>query len=71
MHRDLSTSVSTIVALMAAHRAASAREGAPTAFCQDEVDRIDAYLRDDGPAASVDATRNRTPKHRRRASALR
>ena len=70
MHRDLSTSVSTIVALMAAHRAASGREGAPTAFCQDDVDRIDAYLRDDGPAASVDATRNRTPKRGRRVPAL-
>jgi hypothetical protein len=70
MHRHLSTSVSTIVALMAAHRAASGREGAPTAFCQDEVARIDAYLRDDEPAASVDVTRSRTRKRGRRAPAL-
>jgi hypothetical protein len=70
MHRHLSTSVSTVVALMAAHRATSGREDAPTAFCQDEVARIDAYLRDDEPDASVYATRSRTPKPGRRVPAL-
>jgi hypothetical protein len=35
--------------LVAAYRAASSREGAPIAFWQDEVARIDAYLRDDEP----------------------
>ncbi len=54
MHRHLSTSVSTIVALMAAHRATSGREGAPTAFCQDEVARIDAYLRDADTTAEAE-----------------
>ena len=69
MHRHLSTSVSTIVALMAAHRAATGREGAPTAFCQYEIDRIDAYLHGDEPAVSADATRSRTPKRGPRAPA--
>jgi hypothetical protein len=70
MHRHLSTSVSTMVALMAAHRAASGRNGAPTTFSQDEVARIDACLSDDEPAASACATRSRTPKRTRRARAL-
>jgi hypothetical protein len=70
MHRHLSTSVSTMVALMAAHRAASGRDGAPTTFNQDEVARIDAYLSDDEPAASPHATLSRTPKRTRRARAL-
>jgi hypothetical protein len=47
MERHLSTGVATIVALMAAHRAASGREGAPVAFCQEAIDRIAAYLSED------------------------
>lgn len=40
MERHLSTGVSTIVALMAAHRAASGREGPPAAYSQQESARI-------------------------------
>jgi hypothetical protein len=50
MERHLSTGVSTIVALMAAHRAASGREGPPAAYNQEAVARIDAYLQKNKPA---------------------
>ena len=46
MERHLSTGVSTIVALMAAHRAASGREGPAAVYSHEEVARIDAYLHD-------------------------
>jgi hypothetical protein len=49
MERHLSTGVATIVALMAAHRAASGREEPPVASCQDEIARIGAYLIEDQP----------------------
>lgn len=51
MERHLSTGVATIVALMAAHRAASSREEAPVPYGQEEIVRINAYLRGDEPAA--------------------
>lgn len=60
MERHLSTGVATIVALMAAHRAAGGGEGVPVAYCQEEVARIDAYLREDGPAAGA----SRVARHR-------
>ena len=44
MERHLSTGVATIVALMAAHRAAGGGEGVQVAYCPEEVARIDAYL---------------------------
>jgi hypothetical protein len=49
MERHLSTSLATIVALMAAHRAAFGKEGAPVTYCQEKVNRIDAYLHDKEP----------------------
>jgi hypothetical protein len=58
MQRHLSTGVSTIVALMAAHRATSCREGAPAVYCQEEVARIDAYLREEESAEQVTAERD-------------
>jgi hypothetical protein len=70
MHRHLSTSVAAMVALMAAHRATSGRDGAPTTFSQDQVARIGVSLSDDEPAAPAYATRSRTPKRTRRAGAL-
>ena len=48
MERHLSTGVATIVALMAAHRAASAHEEAPVIYCQEGFARISAYLYEDG-----------------------
>jgi hypothetical protein len=68
MERHLSTGVSIIVALMAAHRAASGREAPPTAYNQEEVARIDAYLHEDKPAAPAAARlrRNRSAKPRPR-----
>jgi hypothetical protein len=53
LDRHLSTGVATIVALMAAHRVAPGRDGAPVACCQEEVDRIDAYLYDKTPKRPV------------------
>jgi hypothetical protein len=53
MERHFSTGISTIVAIMAAHRATSGREGAVVAFCQEEVDRIDAYLHETEPVWPV------------------
>jgi hypothetical protein len=44
MERYLSIGVSTIVALMAAHRAAAGAEGPP--YSQEQIARIDAYLRE-------------------------
>ena|ERR1700733_10118426 len=44
MARHHSTGVSMIIALMAAHRAASGSKGAPTVYCQEEIERIQAYL---------------------------
>jgi Zn-dependent oligopeptidase len=63
MERHLSTGVSIIVALMAAHRAASETEGPATAYNQDEVARIDAYLHEDELAepAAVKLRRNQSP----------
>jgi hypothetical protein len=52
MHRHPWVSVSTIVAMMAAHRAASGIGGAATAFCEDEIARIGAFLRTAVEAAS-------------------
>jgi len=51
MERHHSTGVATIVALMAAHRAASGREGAAAAYGQEEVASIEKYLREEHPAA--------------------
>jgi hypothetical protein len=53
MHRNPSISVSTIVAIMAAHRAASSREAATATFRQEEITRIDACLREEEPAKSA------------------
>jgi hypothetical protein len=53
MHRHLSTSIATMVALMAARRATSGGDGTPTTFSQDQIARIDAYLSDDEPAVSA------------------
>ena len=50
MQRHLSTGVSTIVALMAAHRIISGGERAQATDCPDEVDRIVAYRHPDDPA---------------------
>jgi hypothetical protein len=61
MRRHLSTGVSTIVALMAAHRATSGRAGALSAYCQEEVARIDAYLRADEAAGLVDTAEEPAP----------
>lgn len=45
MHRCFSFGASTLVALMAAHRAASdPGEMTPSAFNQDAVDSVSAYL---------------------------
>lgn len=44
MERHLSTGLATIVALMAAHRAASGRDGTRVTYSQEQVDRIGAYL---------------------------
>jgi hypothetical protein len=44
MARHHSTGVSMIVALMAAHRDASVSKGAPKVYCQEEIERIQAYL---------------------------
>jgi hypothetical protein len=52
MERHLSTGVATIVALMAAHRAVSEQEGPSVAYCQEVVERIDAYLHADNYAAA-------------------
>jgi hypothetical protein len=47
MERHLTTGVSTIVALMAAHRAASGGERERVIYSQDEISRIYTYLYDD------------------------
>jgi hypothetical protein len=51
MERHLSTGVSTIIALMAAHRAAS-RGSASARFSHEEVARIEALLRGWSPLAA-------------------
>lgn len=51
MERHFSTGVATLTALMAAHRAASAK-GQSRLFSQEEVARIDIHLRGDDPGAS-------------------
>jgi hypothetical protein len=48
MERHLSTGVATIVALMSAHRAAAG--GVSAACFQQEVSRIEAYLREEDMA---------------------
>jgi hypothetical protein len=53
MERHFSTGVSTLVALMAAHRIASGREDPVVIYCQEEVARIIAYLREAEPAGSA------------------
>jgi hypothetical protein len=58
MERYLSLGVSTIVALMAAHRAATGAEGPP--YSQEQIARIDAYLREDKRPAPP------TPRRRQR-----
>jgi hypothetical protein len=50
MERHFSTGISTIVAIMAAHRATSGRERVAAAYCQDAVDQIDAYLHETEPS---------------------
>jgi hypothetical protein len=55
MERHLSTGIATIVALMAAHRLASGREGPPAAYSQKEVARIDAYLHEKAAPKAIDA----------------
>jgi hypothetical protein len=62
MERHLSTGVSTIVALMAAHRVASGRERSTAVYSQDEIARIVAYLHENElarPAAAVAPNRRR------------
>ena len=59
MQRHFSIGVTTIVALMAAHRAAAGREGAPVTYNQAEIGRISAYLHGDSPPAS----KNDSPRH--------
>lgn len=46
MERFLSTGVATIVALMAAHRAAPGRDDQSTTCCQDEIIQIQTGLFD-------------------------
>jgi hypothetical protein len=58
MERHLSIGVTTIVALMAAHRGASVRVRPPAVYNQEEIVRIDAYLQHD-KASALHATRSR------------
>jgi hypothetical protein len=53
MERHLSIGVSTIVALMAAHRAAAGGEGPPEVYDQAAVARVDGYLREEETARPV------------------
>jgi hypothetical protein len=55
MERHFSIGVATIVALMAAHRAASARVDTSTHCFQDELSRIDAYLSQGAPPDITDS----------------
>jgi hypothetical protein len=65
MERHLSAGVTTIVALMAAHRAAAGREGAPVSYCQEEVAQVDAYLHEDEPAVPAATASSLTARRRR------
>jgi hypothetical protein len=58
----LSTGVSMIVALMAAHRAASGSKGAPTVYCQEEIERIQAYLHNVGTEQAAGTASRRRPQ---------
>jgi hypothetical protein len=64
MERHHSVGVAAIVALMAAHRAASGGEGAAVAFCQEMIDWIDVYLHEDKPAVPATITTSPTARHR-------
>lgn len=60
MERHFSIGVATIVALMAAHRAASDREDTSTDCFQEELSRIDAYLNQADTPTSRPAGRSRS-----------
>ena len=62
MERYLSIGVSTIVALMAAHRAATGAEGSP--YSQKQIARIAAYLREDKRPAPPTARQPDSPAAR-------
>jgi hypothetical protein len=51
MERHFSTGVSTIVALMAAHRTAAGVGSVPVRYSQEEIARIYCYLHGDEPPA--------------------
>jgi hypothetical protein len=57
-----STGVSKITAIMAAHRAASAGAGASTVYCQEEIERIQVYLRTVETEQAADAASRRRPQ---------
>jgi hypothetical protein len=59
MERHHSTGVTTIVALMAAHRTACGRDGMSAAYDREEVARIEDHLREDKQAAPPRCQRTR------------
>ena len=58
MERHHATGSATIVALMAAHRAAADKRGEPAAYDQDEVALIELYLHEDKPGGPSVVTSN-------------
>jgi hypothetical protein len=62
MARHHLTGVSMTIAIMAAHRAASGSAGAPTVYCQEEIERTQAYLHKVETEQATVAASRRSPQ---------